>query len=288
MSQAMIVDVNINNVQEMVMQNSKRFPVVISFWSPLNEQSKLANTILEKIAAEKAGEFILAKINIAQEKNIAEKFNVQNAPFYKVVKNNDIITEGAGLLSEAEYRSIVNDNIQEEESELLRKQATQAFAQGQFDQAIKLLGEASQSNPNNFKVHLDLVQMYLHTGHLEKAADLLKKLPEEAQNSPQGKEVDGIIYFSEMIENAPDIEAVQAVLAENPDDPQALISLAGYLILNRHSENALMALLKSFASDRDYQDNLARKSLLKAFEMLSGPAPELVTIYRRKFQSLLY
>jgi len=288
MSQPMIVDITLANVQEMVIQNSKRFPVVISFWSPLNEQSKLANTILEKIATERAGEFILAKLNIDQEKQIAEKFAVENVPLYKIVKDGDIVSEAAGLLTEAAYRAAVEEQVQEDPSEVLRKQATQAFGQGQFDQAIQLLGQASQANPNNFKVHLDLVQMYLHTGHLDKAKDLLQKLPEEAQNSPQGKQVEGVVYFSEIVGNAPDLPQIQATLAENPNDTDALFGLAGYLILNGQAENALQSLFKLFTLDRTYQDGLPQKTILKAFEMLSGPAPELVTIYRRKFQSLLY
>jgi len=288
MPQPMIVDVTLANVQEMVMQNSKRFPVVINFWSSLNEQSKLANTLLEKIATERAGEFILAKINIDREKDITEKFGVTEVPFYKVVKNNDIVTEGAGLLTEAAYRSLVEANVQEEPSEQLRKQATQAFAQGEFDLAVKLLGEAAQANPNNFKVHLDLVQMYLHTGHLDKASNLLQKLPEEAQNSPQGKQVNGVIYFTEVVNQSPSIEQIQHALAQNPNDTDALFGLAGFLMLNGQSENALQTLFKLFTLDRGYQDSLPQKTILKAFEMLSGPAPELVTMYRRKFQSLLY
>lgn len=288
MSQPMIVDVTLANVQEMVMQNSKRFPVVINFWSSLNEQSKLANTILEKIATERAGEFILAKINVDREKDITAKFAVTDVPFYKVVKNNDIVTEGAGLLTEAAYRALINANVQEEPSEQLRKQATQAFAQGEFDLAVKLLGEAAQANPNNFKVHLDLVQMYLHTGHLDKASNLLQKLPEEAQNSPQGKQVNGVIYFTEVVNQSPSIEQIQNALAQNPNDTDALFGLAGFLMLNGQSENALQTLLKLFSIDRNYQEGLPQKTILKAFEMLSGPAPELVTMYRRKFQSLLY
>jgi len=286
--QPMIVDVTLANFQEMIMQNSKRFPVVVSFWSSLNEQSKLANTILEKIAAEKAGEFILAKINIDREKDITEKFGVTNVPFYKVVKNNEILTEGAGLQTEAAYRSLVNAQVEEEPSEQLRKQATQAFSQGEFDDAVTLLGEAAKANPNNFKVHLDLVQMYLHTGHLDKATDLLRKLPEEAQNSPQGKQVDGVLYFSEVVEQSPDIKIIQTTLAQNPNDSDALFGLAGFLMLNGQPENALQSLFKLFTLDRSYQEGLPQKTILKAFEMLSGPAPELVTTYRKKFQSLLY
>ncbi|MDX1352938.1 MAG: tetratricopeptide repeat protein [Thiomicrorhabdus sp.] len=284
----MIVDVTLNNVQEMVMQNSQRLPVLISFWSPLNEQSKLANTILEKLAHEFAGKFILAKINAAQQTDLAAKLGSPNPPFYKLIKNGDIVTEHQGLLTEDAYRSMLNSQIQDEPSEVLRKQANQAFAEGRFDQAVQLLGEAAKVNSNNYQVHLDLVQMYLHTGHLENAKNLFYKLPEEAQQDPKGKELDGILYFSDAIVDSPDIQTLQNILAENPNDCSALNFLAGLLILNGQAENALQTLLKLFITDRTYQDGLPQKSILKAFEMLTAKAPELVTMYRRKFQSLLY
>ncbi|BCN92917.1 hypothetical protein THMIRHAM_07020 [Thiomicrorhabdus immobilis] len=288
MSEAMIVDITANNIQEMVIRNSKRFPVLLNCWSPLNEQSKLANTILEKLANEMAGKFIFAKLNVDKEKDIAQKFGLPGVPLYKLIIDGDIVTEYEGLLSEEAYRSMLNANIKEEPSEVLRKQAGEAFAQGQYDQAIQLLGEAAKVNANNFKIHLDLVQMYLHTGHLDKAKDLFYKLPEEAQKDPKGKELDGILFFSEALEQAPEIEVIQATLAENQNDVDALYALAGYLMLNGHAEKALQTLFKLFTIDRTYQEGLPQKTILKAFEMLTAKAPELVTMYRRKFQSLLY
>jgi putative thioredoxin len=288
MSQAMIVDVTVNNVQEMVIQNSSRLPVLINFWSHSNEQSKLANTILEKLATEMAGQFILAKINFDQEKVIIEKFSVTSIPFYKVVKNGEIKTEGPGLLSEAAYRSLLKANITEEPSEVLRKQAAQAFAEGLYDDAVRLLGEAAKANPNNFKIHLDLVQLYLHTDQLEQAKELFAKLPESAQKDPQGQYINGILYFTEIILKAPEVPDIQANLAENPDDCDALFYLAGYLMLNGKFENGLQTLFKLFNTDRTYQSGTPQKAIIRVFDMLNGSQPELVTKYRRKFQSLLY
>ena len=288
MSQAMIVDVTVNNIQEMVIQNSSRLPVVINFWSHSNEQSKLANTILEKLATEMAGKFILAKINFDKEKVIIEKFGVTSLPFYKVVKNGEIATEGPGLLTEAAYRSLLNANITEEASEVLRKQAALAFSEGKYDETVRLLGEAAKTNPNNFKIHLDLVQLYLHTDQLEQAKELFSKLPEDAQKDKQGQYINGILYFTEIILSAPEVPVIQANLAENPTDCDALFYLAGYLVLNGKYENALQTLFKLFNTDRSYQAGTPQKAIIKVFDMLSGSQPELVTMYRRKFQSLLY
>ncbi|MDA3807879.1 MAG: tetratricopeptide repeat protein [Thiomicrorhabdus sp.] len=288
MSEAMIVDVTVNNVQEMVIQNSSRLPVVINFWSHSNEQSKLANTILEKLATEMAGEFILAKINFDKEKVIIEKFGVTSMPFYKVVKNGEIVTEGPGLLPEAAYRSLLNANITEEPSEVLRKQAALAFAEGEYDETVRLLGEAAKTNPNNFKIHLDLVQLYLHTDQLEQAKELFAKLPEAAQKDKQGQYINGLLYFTEIILSAPEVTVIQANLAENSADCDALFHLAGYLLLNGKYEKALQTLFQLFYIDRSYQAGTPQKAIIKVFDMLSGSEPELVTTYRRKFQSLLY
>lgn len=285
---AMIVDVNVNNVQEMVIQNSSRLPVLINFWSHSNEQSKLANTILEKLAHEMPGEFILAKINFDKENLIVEKFGVPKVPFYKLVKNGEIVTEGAGLLSESEYRSLLKDNITEDPSEVLRKQAAQAFAQGQYDEAVNLLGQAAQANSNNFKIHLDLVQLYLHTDQLEQAKALFEKLPEAAQKDPQGQYVKGILYFSDVIANAPQVPEIQNTLAENPEDCDALYYLTAYLVLNGKLENAIQTLFKLFSIDRSFREGLPQKTILQLFDMLAESQPQLVTAYRRKFQNLLY
>lgn len=286
--QAMIVDVTINNFQEMVMQNSSRLPVLINFWSPTNEQSKLANTILEKLAQEMAGKFILAKINYDQQHELAQKLSAPTPPFYKLIKDANIVTESEGLFSEDAYRSLLRANIIEDPSETLRKQAAQAFAQGQLDQAIQLLGEAARENPENFKVHLDLVQLYLHSDQLEQATELFSKLPEAAHKDPQGLYIKGLLYFSNLAQKAPDVESIQATLAEDANSCDALFNLTAYLVLNGQMENAIQTLFKLFTIDRSYQEGLPQKTIIQLFDMLSASQPELVTHYRRKFQSLLY
>jgi len=288
MSQAMIVDVTMNNIQEMVIQNSKQLPVMVSFWSPTDERSKLANTILEKLAAEYAGKFILAKINAGQQLDIVEKFKLPGTPFFKLIRNGDILSEQQGLFSEEEYRKLIESQIEKDPSEELRKEANLAFSQGEIDKAIALLGEAAKVNASNYHIHLDLVMMYLHTGHLDQAKSLLEKLPEEAQQDPKGKELNGVLFFSEAIENADDIQTIQNTLTANPNDSDSLYALSGYLMLNGQAENAIQTLFRLFTADRSYQDGLPQKAIIKAFEMLADKAPDLVKVYRRKFQSLLF
>lgn len=287
MSQAYITDITKENLQE-ILSHSAKLPLLIHFWEPRNEESVKANTILEKLATEMAGQFILAKINVGQQAEMAGHFGVQEVPYYKLAFQGEIAGEAAGLQTEQAYWDLLKGYVKQDPSEELRAQAKQAFASGQFDLAVKLLGEAAKTDPNNFKVHLDLVLMYLQTGHLDKAKDLFSKLPEEAQLSPEGKNINGILNFSEAVGESDDIHTIQQKLAENQDDPDALYGLAAYLVLNGHPEKAIQTLFKLFIVDRNYKDGITQKSLLKLFDMLAESNPQLVNASRRKLQGLLY
>ncbi len=287
MSEAYITDITPENLQE-ILSHSAKLPVFIHFWNPLNEQSVQANVILEKLAAEMAGQFILAKINGGQQAEMVGHFGVQEIPYYKLAFQGQMVGEAAGLQTEQAYLDLLKQFVQQDPSEQLREQARQAFIAGQFDHAVQLLGEAAKADPNNFKVHLDLVLMYLHTGHLDKAKELFDKLPEEAQTSAEGKNISGIMSFSEILEESEDIQTIQQKLAENPDDPDALYGLAAYLVLNGHPEKAIQTLFKLFIVDRSYKNGVTQKSLLKLFDMLSESNPQLVNDARRKLQGLLY
>ncbi|MCF6254558.1 MAG: tetratricopeptide repeat protein [Thiomicrorhabdus sp.] len=287
MPDAMIINVTLNNIQEMVIQNSKQRPVLIHFWSPTNNDSQQANAILEQLAQEMAGEFILAKINVDQQHDIAEKFSNPSAPFYKLIKDADIVTEAGGLQSEEAYRALLKEHIVDEPSEVLRKQAAQAFSQGDVDQALQCLRDAAKENPNNIKIHLDLVQLYLHTDQMEEAKSLFSELPESAQKEPHGRYIQGVLYFTEQMKQSPEITQIQDSLAKNPKDSEALFYLSTYLILNGQVEPAFQTLLQLFSIDRAYQNGRPQKSILQAFDMFSASQPELVTKYRRTFQSLL-
>ncbi len=285
--QAMIVDVTLNNVQETIMQNSKRLPVLIHFWSIHNKESLQANTILEKLAQDMAGQFVLAKVNVDQQPELNAKFSNPKPPFYKLAKDLDILTEGEGLLTEEAYMALLSDHLVEDPSEQLRQQAAQAFQEGQVEQAVQYLHEAAKENPKNTNVPLDLVQLYLYIGETEQAKEQFDRLPEEAKKSVQGRYIKGSLYFSEYTQNAPDITEVQANLSKNENDCDALFYLSIYLIQHDQIEPAIQTLLKLFTVNRTYQSGLPQKSIVQLFDMYANVQPDLITNYRRRFQSLL-
>lgn len=179
-------------------------------------------------------------------------------------------------------------NLAENQINQLRQQAKLAAAQGDFNQALASLKQASQIDANNYLIHLDLVQIYLSQGLLEQAKDLLYKLPEEAQTSSEGLRLAGYIKFAEIMQSADDIQTIQLKLRENPNDSESLYGFASILVVHHEYEKAFQTLLKLFQIDRGFKDGAAQSSMILLFEMLKDTQPDLVKVYRRELQNLLY
>lgn len=286
--EAMIVDINAQNYAEMVIQNSHHKPVLVDFWAPWCGPCKQVMPMLEQLAQELAGQFILAKINIDENSDLADQMQIRSVPTFKLIVKGEQVGEISGAQPASAFKQMLEPYLEPDPSETLRAEAQTAFAQGQYDQAVALLGDASRANPNNYRVHLDLVKMYFETGHLDKAQDLLDKLPDEARLSPEGKPLLALLRYSEVVAEAGNLEHIQSTLAANPSDPMALYGLAGYLMLNQQPEQAMQSLLRLFMVDRDFKDGIAKKMLLELFELLQSDHPDMVNAYRRKLQNLLF
>lgn len=286
--EAMIIDVTQENFNEMVINNSMHVPVLVDFWAPWCGPCKQVMPMLEKLANDLAGRFILAKINTEEQQELANHFQIRSIPSFKIFHQGQMVQELQGAQPLNAFQTALAPYLKPDESEDLRAQAQQAFAEGDYERATQLLSQAAQANPNNYRVHLDLAKMYFQRGHVDDARQLLEKLPDEARQSDEGKSLMALFKFSQMVAEAPDIETVQNTLQTNPNDAESLYHLAGYLMLHQQVEEAMNCLLKLFTVDRDFRDGIAKTTLLEIFDLLAKDHPQQVNTYRRKLQNLLF
>ena len=106
-----IIDVNEPDFQEKVIERSKETPVVVDFWAPWCQPCLFLSPTLEKLAKEYDGKFILAKINVDQNRVVAQRYGIMSIPSVKMFKKGEIVGEFLGAMPEPHVRGWLNKNL---------------------------------------------------------------------------------------------------------------------------------------------------------------------------------
>ena len=281
-------DISVENFQQAVIDNSEQVPVLMDFWAPWCGPCKQVMPMLDAYCEEMAGRFFLAKVNTEEQQELSSHFNIQSIPSFKVVVKGKIVEELQGAHPLSAFKELLEKYMPKDESEELRAQAKELVAQNNFAEALKLLAQASQINPNNFKIHLDIVEIYLQQGDLDDAQRLLEQLPQPIQESPLGKTLIKKAALAKQMAKGPSLAEIEAALEQNPNDTEKLEALSQIHMATGDYEFAMQTLLRLFSADRNYKDDFARKTLLELFELLKESHTDLVNTYRRRFQALLF
>lgn len=280
------IDVTEENFQTEVLDKSKSVPVLVDFWAEWCQPCQILKPVLEKLADEYQGKFVLAKVNADANQQLAASFGVRGIPDVKAVYDGKIVNEFSGVLPEAEIRKFL-DLVIPNESEALRLDAIAVLESGDTDAALTLLDKAIASDPNNFKAQIDKAEICVSKNDMETAEAILKKLPLPARESdPRIEEMETRIEIGKRNQDLPDKDALLASVQSNPNDLQAKLNLANVLIAEQNYDAALELLFEMIRQDRHFSDDIARKTVLEIFTLM-GPQSPTVRDARKKLASLL-
>ena len=282
-----IVEANPQNIQQLL-EASYQVPVLVDFWADWCQPCKSLMPILMKLAEEYQGGFLLAKLNTDQHQQLAAQFGVRNLPTVKLFKEGRIVDEFTGALPEGEVRKFIN-KYRARRTESYRQQALAMYEAGQVDDALNLMQQVVQHEPDFYEALADFGGMLLAQQRIEEAESMLNAIPLDALEpeilNPLLAELKRAKLQAQVV--GIDTSALEKKLAENPDDLATLLELAKLRVAMGEIEAGLEMYFSVHKKDSHFQDGAGKKGLFSTFELI-GSANPLVKKYRNKLFSLVY
>lgn len=285
MSDAYSIQVTSETFETDVLQKSQETPVLVDFYAEWCGPCKTLGPMLERLADEYAGAFILAKVDADAEQMLVAGMGVRSLPTVVLFKNGQPADHFMGALPEGEIRAILDKHVERVEASPLER-AAELVALGQYDEAIALYQLITADDPENYDVYLDMAQALLKKGDLDSAEAIVERLPDAQKMDPRAKSIVAGKAFQDLLAGAPDRATCESRIAANDGDSEARYFLAVHLMVSDDVESAITHLLTIIRTDRQYNDDAARLLLIQIFDRLGNDDPRART-GRRQLATLL-
>ena len=280
-----VVDVSIENFAAEVIEASHRQLVMVDFWADWCGPCKSLGPILEGIARGSQGKVRLAKVDTDRHQELAAQFGIRSLPTVFFFKDGDVVDQFMGAQPESAVRAIVDRHTGAPgEAELDAARA--AYEAGNQEQAMAFVSHLIQNDPSNEAARLLMLGWLLKAGDLEGCRVLAETLSESGRNDPAYKAYESALELMGETEGLEDRATLQQAVDKVPGDAGARFRLGQRMIAEQDYEAGMEQLLESIRLDRNYDDDAARKLLIKVFAALGGSG-ELVNRYRSQLGRLL-
>ncbi len=284
LAQATIVDINETNLQQ-TLEQSMSAPVLFYFWSERSQHCQQLTPIIDKLAQEFAGQFILAKVDCDAQQQIAAQFGLRTIPTLYLFKDGQPLDGFQGPQSEEAVRELLLKALPDP-AELNVAEAGVLMKQGAYGEALPLLKEAWQMTGKSSEVGLLLAETYIHLKRIDDAQAVLSVFPLQDKDT----RYQGLLAQIDLMKQAadtPEIQQLQVQAQNAPEDAALAVQLALQLHQVGRNEEALELLIGHLRRDLAAADGDARKTMMDILSAL-GTGDTLAGKYRRQLYSLLY
>ncbi|MDA8492915.1 co-chaperone YbbN [Kluyvera georgiana] len=284
MSVQNIVNITEANLHQ-TLEQSVATPVLFYFWSERSQHCLELTPVLENLAAQYNGQFILAKVDCDAEQMVASQFGLRAIPTVYLFQNGQPVDGFQGPQPEEAIRALL-DKVLPREEELKAQEALALIQEGKHAEALPLLKDAWQLSGQDSQIGLLLAETQIALNRSEDAEAVLKTIPMQDQDT----RYQGLVAQIELLKQAadtPEIQQLQQQVEQHPDDAALASKLALQLHQVGRNEEALELLFSHLRKDLGAADGQARKMLQEILAAL-GTGDALASKYRRQLYSLLY
>ena len=289
---AVIKDVSTANFMAEVVDASFDQPVIVDFWAPWCGPCKQLGPILEKVVKGANGAVRMVKLNIDENPEIATQMRIQSIPAVYAFKDGRPVDGFVGALPESQVKQFVQrlgggggGPSPVEEALAMAKEAAQG---GDHNTAANLYTQILQHEPDNAEALGGLARAMIGRGELDRARQVLAQAPAELAKQAEIAAAQSALELAEQGQKAKgQLGGLRERVARNADDHEARFELATALFGAGERETAIDELLTLYKRDREWDDQAARKQLVKFFEVM-GPTDPLTLNARRRLSALMF
>lgn len=280
-----------------VVAASREVPVLVDFWATWCGPCKQLTPTLEKVVKAAGGRVRLVKIDIDQNRALVQQLSqmglpLQSVPTVVAFWQGQIADLFQGALPESEVKKFIEGLLKVAGGQMpgadLLAEAKAAAEEGDHQTALEIFAALAQQEPENAEAYAGLARALMNLGQEEQALAVLDQVPEKLRAHAEVSGVRSALELAAEGRKARErLSEFESRLAANEDDHEARIELAVALNAMDRRAEAAEALLAAIKRDRAWNEEAARKQLLKFFEAW-GPMDPATVKARRGLSTLLF